>query len=748
MVDDTDHKCATTHRTIVAMTGRDMTRVKANIHEIDVPGFFDPKRMADEFGANVERTLIAETRQKCIDEFRAERPWLRESALVKRLWARKPWGLHASMLPLFVSKLRARSSETILDDDDLARSIERAPVLPTREQAAQGLDRVRLMIVEFDRNPGFFDTIAIQKTVEKLRGNTTEDSNQLTKAASRVRARVVRPYLRDKPWLDKSDVSQGVFIHASLLDVYTQECFADGSAYVHEEDRERVASRAPRLPASGERLAHIVRLTRFEEGWFHLSDLLIPKFKPRLDVSKRHQSLRDMVRSCLTRKFHLSRVYKQRNGIVTLHVSALDAALQALYGDKHHIHISVDEASKLGVGSDASLDAAAARPCDRPRSVDAVADEASIGNDAPIAAVASQPCDDGQYSVESVHDDDSRIDDESCVDEAGPSSKPVAGGLERSYSTDVDETDLGLEGPGPHDDDGINIAGLSTASTSSETVAGTTGVQAQLTYQQILDRIARVPTGMPNAGYASVIDFIAIVTGNTRKHSATLWHRLLRRENVSEMTTRCGHLDADLSAWRDLPHHSFRTKPSPAAPFKELAKIVQYVQTSRAAPIRAEIAETFCRKMAGDQNLHVEIDAAHASLDAATRRDLVREIPAAAPIRDEGPVPLGEMADDAPDDAHEDDVADDAAVARTRTPYDVGGMLASPRQIVDALDLSALTHPRCRRRTRVRITQQRGVAQARCIPVHQGTTDHRSLHNPVRKTGCVFLRRERHAQSL
>lgn len=186
--------------------------------------------------------------------------------------------------------------------------------------------------------------------------------------------------------------------------------------------------------------------------------------------------------------------------------------------------------------------------------------------------------------------------------------------------------------------DANNAAFTTVARDKSATDKCDSTSNPQTPMQALLDRIACVPEGVENAGYASVYDFLELVSGYPRNNIAELWSRICGKSDV--LTNR---EDTNLD-WNSLPSYPFRRgKLSPAAPFRELARIVHQVRSTGAATLQADIADAFCRKIAGDESLHAEIDKARETLAADTRRNLVKDIPSAARVCDDTPEPANQL---------------------------------------------------------------------------------------------------------
>ena len=156
---------------------------------------------------------------------------------------------------------------------------------------------------------------------------------------------------------------------------------------------------------------------------------------------------------------------------------------------------------------------------------------------------------------------------------------------------------------------------------------GTQGMNCR----QVFDSIRRVRSG-DLKGFGSVIDLIKLVTGQSADNASKTLRRLV------------GTLNSDLPVFRtDSPEHKFwgdlpkssdfgcsGQQLTPVAPFKELVKLIPYIRSRSADSFKAEIANDFVRKVAGDQTLHAEIDANNATFTHEEREDLVQGIPNAS----------------------------------------------------------------------------------------------------------------------
>ena len=151
--------------------------------------------------------------------------------------------------------------------------------------------------------------------------------------------------------------------------------------------------------------------------------------------------------------------------------------------------------------------------------------------------------------------------------------------------------------------------------------SGESGAKQKLSYTEVLEFINRVPDGKPNAGYGGVIDVIRLVTGKNSNHSNEVW----RNMQVNVLGVGFGN----------LPRYKFKGRgqvDTPVAPLKTLLQIIQALPGNNATVFRVQCAELLCRVFAGDPNLHVEIDHNSRNVSARDRRDLLCEVPGAAPV--------------------------------------------------------------------------------------------------------------------
>ena len=154
--------------------------------------------------------------------------------------------------------------------------------------------------------------------------------------------------------------------------------------------------------------------------------------------------------------------------------------------------------------------------------------------------------------------------------------------------------------------------------------------------RQVFDAIRRVQNG-PYKGHGSVLDVIKLVTGSDNNYAAQIWRRILLHMNPEaddfEDKATGINLFSKLNSWGNLPKYKFTGQGqqfTPVAPFNELVKIIPYIRSRSADAFKAEIANDFVRKFAGDQTLHAEIDANNATFTREEREDLVRGIPNAS----------------------------------------------------------------------------------------------------------------------
>jgi hypothetical protein len=149
------------------------------------------------------------------------------------------------------------------------------------------------------------------------------------------------------------------------------------------------------------------------------------------------------------------------------------------------------------------------------------------------------------------------------------------------------------------------------------------------TYKKVMDSVRRVPEGRDNAGYGSVYDVIRMVTGKDANQAGETWR------NVANKADQDGSLI--YPGWKNLPKAQFdgmRQRETPVAPLKTLLQIVQVVPGVPAAQFRIHCSEMLCRVFAGDPNLEVDLAQNRSELTPQDRRDLLREVPGAAPVDD------------------------------------------------------------------------------------------------------------------
>ena len=158
-------------------------------------------------------------------------------------------------------------------------------------------------------------------------------------------------------------------------------------------------------------------------------------------------------------------------------------------------------------------------------------------------------------------------------------------------------------------------------------------VNGRLTCQQVMDAIRRVPDFVPEiGGYASVVDFIALITQKTDQFASKFWADLVPflkekwQENEDDDRIEAVRPVDYLYSVNDDTFPAQGAHRHPVARFETLVHIVPYIRSRNAADLHAQITRCFCRNFGGDQTLHAEIDAAQTSLRSEDRRDVLRGI--------------------------------------------------------------------------------------------------------------------------
>lgn len=148
----------------------------------------------------------------------------------------------------------------------------------------------------------------------------------------------------------------------------------------------------------------------------------------------------------------------------------------------------------------------------------------------------------------------------------------------------------------------------------------------------MFDAIRCVPGGQ-HRGYGSVLDLIKLVTGKDAKQASQLWFRFVECAGEIDSNSAGSSSRGICDYWKNLPKEKVpgeRQGVTPVAPFKELVKIIPHIRSRSADAFKAEIANDFVRKFAGDQTLHAEIDANNATFTHEEREDLMRGVPNAS----------------------------------------------------------------------------------------------------------------------
>lgn len=163
-------------------------------------------------------------------------------------------------------------------------------------------------------------------------------------------------------------------------------------------------------------------------------------------------------------------------------------------------------------------------------------------------------------------------------------------------------------------------------------------INGQVTQQQVMDAIRRVPDFVKDiGGYASVIDFIAVITQKSDHYAARVYQKLECTPQIGSDSTEIDSVQEvhRVNPWPNLHRYEFPAQgpcDHPVAPFRILMRMLPYIRSRNAADIHAKICDVFCRVKAGDQAMHAVIDVNQASMGTADRQDVLREVPDAAPI--------------------------------------------------------------------------------------------------------------------
>ena len=175
------------------------------------------------------------------------------------------------------------------------------------------------------------------------------------------------------------------------------------------------------------------------------------------------------------------------------------------------------------------------------------------------------------------------------------------------------------------DDDGETVVGGTQpdceASTSADqTVCDALEPTETLTYEYVMRKVRRVEKkGHELEGYGSVYDVVQLVTECQRKHCS---EKLEEIEGTGESGT-----------FKEYLFPGQGQNVTPVATLKTLLELTMVLGGNRAKAFRVRFAELLTRVFAGDTNMHAELERNRATTSVQDRRDLLRGVPGAAPVR-------------------------------------------------------------------------------------------------------------------
>ena len=164
---------------------------------------------------------------------------------------------------------------------------------------------------------------------------------------------------------------------------------------------------------------------------------------------------------------------------------------------------------------------------------------------------------------------------------------------------------------------------------TTDSVEASTPLSGHLTYHQVMNSIRRITqlearrSGMDNLqGYGRVLDVLVLCNNSTRVQARKDWYKIKEGS----------HLGDSLQTVEYFAFEGGNGQETPVAPLKTLIEIIMIAPGKNAKTFRVHCAEMLTRVFAGDPNMHVVIEKNYQLMSADCRRDLLREVPGAAPV--------------------------------------------------------------------------------------------------------------------